>query len=324
MERARFGFIVHALSPLHRAAIGVRAGNLQMALWRDDGVDPDGITRLCTLRLGDIVGEVVAIPLTPDQMLADQQQALVRMVQAVESLGPVDAVGLGSLCAVVAGRGEALAEWVDIPITTGGAATAWALAENTLAATTNIAGPAAVIGARSPVGQAVCRILADSGRTVHTDSKRAARKIDGAVGFKEPTAAAEGCPIIVGAGPTGGTLPAAAVSAGATIVDVAIPGTIVGKLPAGCRVLSGEAMLTPRGWQARGWGRLYHLLAGYGLSQIYACLAEPLVMAALGRTAPMALGRRVSVDDVRLFGETARELGFSPVLLPEHGLQRWF
>jgi predicted amino acid dehydrogenase len=321
---AHFGFVVHALSPLHRAAIGVRGSNLRMALWRDDGVEPDGISSLCTLKLGDITGEVIAIPLTPEQLLSDQQRALVRMVQAIEQLEPVDAVGLGSLCAVVAGRGEAVAEWVTPPVTTGGAATAWALSENARAViATQPPGPVALIGARSPVGQAVARILASDGVSLRLDSARAARGIDGARGFKTPEAAAEGCPIIVGAGPTGGTLAAAAVQPGTIVVDVAIPATIRGRLPAGVRVLSGEAMKTPPGWQAGGWGRAYHLLAGYGLSQVYACLAEPLVMASLKRREPLALGRKVALPDVRLFGEEATRLGFAPILLAEHGWKRW-
>lgn len=322
---ARFGFVVHALSPLHRAAIGVRSGNVAMALSRDDGLSPAGITDLCTLRLGELTGTVIAIPMTPDQLLADQQRALGRMVQAVRMLDPIDAIGLGSLCAVVAGRGEALADAVEPPITTGGAATAWALVENTLAAASRARdlGPVAIIGSRSPVGKAVASRLAAAGWSLRLDSRRAARKLPEAEGFDSPAAAAEGCTLIVGAGPTGGTLPADAVSAGAVVVDVAIPGTISGQLPAGVRVYSGEALALPAQWRARGWGWLYHLLAGYGLSQVYACLVEPLVMASLGRTAPLALGRTISDDAVQVFGDEAQRLGFRPILLPEHGLLRW-
>lgn len=322
---ARFGFVVHALSPLHRAAIGVRAGHAPMALYRDDGTDPARITTLCTLRLGDMEGLVVAVPLTPDQMLADQQLALERMRQAVEQLGDVEAVGLGSLCAVVAGRGEALAAQVKPAITTGGAATAWALAENTLAAMVahSIDGPVAVIGARSPVGAVVSQRLAQAGCQLRLDSVRAARKVEGAQGFASPAEAAADCSLIVGAAPTGGMLPAEAVTAGAVVVDVAIPGTINGRLPSRCRVYSGEALACPKGWKARGWGRLYHLLAGYGLSQVYACLIEPLVMASLGRETPLALGRSIDGSAVDIFGQEAARLNFQPVLLPEHGLRHW-
>jgi predicted amino acid dehydrogenase len=322
---ARFGFVVHALSPLHRAAIGVRSGNAAMALYRDDGLSPAGITDLCTLRLGALSGTVIAIPMTPEQLLVDQQRTLGRMAQAVRMLGPVDAVGLGSLCAVVAGRGEALADAVDCPITTGGAATAWALVENTLAAAARARaeGPIAVIGSRSPVGKAVASRLAAAGWALRLDSRRAARKLPGAEGFDGPAAAAEGCSLIVGAGPTGGTLPAAAVSPGAVVVDVAIPATIIGRPPPGVRIFSGEALALPAQWRSRGWGWLYHLLAGYGLSQVYACLVEPLVMASLGRTTPLALGRAVSDEAVQVFGEEALRLGFRPVLLPDRGLLRW-
>ncbi|MEL6344865.1 MAG: hypothetical protein AAFV53_17240, partial [Myxococcota bacterium] len=65
------------------------------------------------------------------------------------------------------------------------------------------------------------------------------------------------------------------------------------------------------------------LLAGYGLSQVYACLIEPLVMVSLDRTRPFALGRALDVADVRLLGAQAHALGFSPRRLPERGLARW-
>ena len=318
----RFVFLVHALSPLHRGAMGVPRGKLGLVLHHRDGTDPTDTTTLCHLRLDGVVeGSVIGIPLTPAQMLADPQRALDRMIAAVEGLEGVQAVGLGSLCAVIAGRGEELARQVTVPITTGAAATAWALAENTMALQPE--GTIGIIGSRGPVGRSVAEILVESGASVLVDSKRTGRSLsiphaDG------PEAVAQACGVVVGAGPTGASLDPAALQPGATLVDVAIPATIKGRVPAGVRVLSGEALAMPAGWRRGFWGSAYHLLAGYGFSQVYACLIEPLVMAATGRATPLALGRRVSRESVRDFGDAASALGFAPRQVSEHGLSRWF
>ena len=286
-----------------------------------DGSAPEDISTLCHFTLAGVAeGVVIGIPLTPAQMLADQELALDRMTTAVESLEGVAAVGLGSLCAVIAGRGEALAERVSVPITTGAAATAWALSENTLALEPD--GLVGIIGSRGPVGRVVSEILSEAGIDILIDSKRTGRALK-VTHAESAEAVAQQCSVVVGAGPTGASLDPAALQPGATLVDVAIPGTIKGRIPKGVRVLSGEAVLPPTGWNRGFWGSAYHLLAGYGYSQVYACLLEPLVMAAIGRQEPLALGRRVSAEQVRDFGQAATALGFSPRLIADHGFARW-
>ena len=97
---------------------GVRNLRLGLVLRQRDGTSPFDIGPLCRLGLpGVSEGLVMGIPLTPDQMLADQDRALVRLERAarlcMEADPELGAVGLGSLCAVVAGRGEALARAFD-------------------------------------------------------------------------------------------------------------------------------------------------------------------------------------------------------------------
>lgn len=280
-----------------------------------DGTDPGDVSPLCRLGLEGVAeGVIVGIPMTPAQMLEDQERALTRMIRAVAVAGDVRAVGLGSLCAVVASRGEALAERVPMPVTTGAAATAWALWQNVRAVHALRGGPVAIVGASGAVGGAVAALLAEEGVPLRLDHPRAARNLAEAQGFSSPAEAVAGCGLIVGAGPTGATLPAAAVSPGAIVVDVALPATILGRTPRGVRVLAGEAVSLPAGWRRDGWGQLYHLLAGYGPWQVFACLVEPLILAASGRDAPFALGRRVDPLTVRAFGEAAAALGFQPRL----------
>ncbi len=316
MPLPRFAFLVHALSPAHQRVLGLRHFTPGLLLGRRDGTSPYDIGEVARVGLRGIVeGVVLDVPLTPEQMLEDQARALARMERAVRALqrtAPVRAVGLGSLCAVVAGRGEALAERVDVPITTGGAATAWALLENTrrVLATRAPGGPVAVVGSRSPVGRAVAALLAQDGVAVRVDNKRAGRGLAVEVCPDAEDAVFE-APVVVGAGPTGGTLDPTALAEDAVLIDVAIPMTPTSAPGPGVRMMAGEAVAVPRTWSRGGWGRLYQVIAGYGPFQVYACLIEPLVMAAQGRTTPYALGRRLDPDDVARFGEAAEAYGFS-------------
>ncbi len=293
----------------------MRALRAGLALGHRDGTDPGDVALECRLGLGGVAeGVIIGLPLTPAQMLGDQERALTRMMRAAALAGDVSAIGLGSLCAVVASRGEALAERVPVPVTTGAAATSWALWRNARAVLREREGPVAIIGASGAVGGAVAALLAEEGVTLRLDHPRAARGVPGAVACASPAEAAQGCAVIIGAGPTGATLPAEAVSPGAVVIDVALPNTIIGRPPRGARVLAGEAVSVPDGWWRDGWGLIYQILAGYGPFQVFACLVEPLVLAATGRGASFALGRKVDPAVVREFGEAAERLGFRPRL----------
>jgi hypothetical protein len=91
-----------------------------------------------------------------------------------------------------------------------------------------------------------------------------------------------------------------------------LPSTLKpGTRPEGLLILAAEAMELPRAWRRGFWGRVYHLIAGYGPGQIYACLAEPMVMAALGIETPFAQGRRLANSQVQAFGEAAQSMGLS-------------
>lgn len=311
----RFAFLVHALTGFHRRAVGVRSLRPGLALGRRDGTALGDVTEICRVGLRGVAeGVVVNVPLTPEQMLADQERALSRMMRAAALAGPVGAIGLGSLCAVVAGRGEALAAQVSSPVTTGGAATAWALWQNTRRVLAVRPGPVGIVGSSGAVGGAVAALLAEDGVALRLDHPRAARGVPGATAFAGPAEAVEGCEIIVGAGPTGATLPAEAVKPGAVIIDVALPATARGRLPRGVRVLAGEAVCLPAGWDRDGWGWLYHVLAGYGPTQVFACVIEPLVLAAIGRDRPFALGRKIEIEAIRTFATAAEGFGFKPRL----------
>ncbi len=317
-RRPRFAFLVHPLTGLHRRIVGIRRADPAAAVGLLRPTPPGA---LCELGIeGRVEGVVVAIQELPETLLTDQQRALESMVEAVAVAGDVQAVGLGSLLAVVAGRGVALSERVSVPITTGAAATTWAAVENA-AAVLEAMGErrAAVLGFAGAVGEAVAAELCRRGYEVIAGGQgkaqeRQARKLG--VTLRAPEAAVADARVVIGASTTGGILDPGALSPGCVLLDIAMPPTLrPGPRPPGVRVLAGEAVALPAGWQRGFWGHLYHVLAGYGPGQIFACLAEPMVMAIEGRERPFALGRRVESEDLRAFGEAAARLSLRPRLV---------
>jgi predicted amino acid dehydrogenase len=313
----RFVFLVHALTPAHKRILGARFSDPElMAGGKGWGVPG----RLCRIVVeGLAIGEVISLPLLPEELLTDQEGALGRMEDAIRRAeGPVAAVGLGSVLAVVAGRGEALAERVNVPVTTGAAATSWAALGNTLRVHERLGGPIAVLGASGTVGDALVEALCGLGHEVIAGGAGKALerrcKTLGAKLLPEEEAAGA-ARVVVGAATTGGTLAPEHLQPHSVLIDVALPPTLQrGPLPPGVVILAGEAVDLPRGWTRGLWGQLYHLFAGYGPQQIFACLAEPMVMAIQGRTTPFALGRRLKPGALIEFTEAARELGLTPRL----------
>lgn len=291
MARPRFAFLVHPLVPAARRLAALRTYRPRLLVTERPTIDD--VAPICRLGFGDIDGVVMGVPLLPDELLADQARALMWMERAVQIAAPVSHVGLGSVLAVVAGRGTALAEACGLPITTGNAATAWAA--STIVRRVANRRPVAVLGGRGAVGRAVADVLDADGYRVTVDP-----------------ADVSGYEVVVGAHTTGGVLSPSALHPRATLVDVALPPTLSGPAPAGVTVLAGESVALPKGWRRDGWGHLFHLVAGYGWNAVYACLLEPLIAARLGRATPFAQGRRLDVAAVRAFGAAAESAGFVP------------
>ncbi|MCP4809035.1 MAG: hypothetical protein GY913_13545 [Proteobacteria bacterium] len=297
--------------------VGARRGLVDVAAGRAPTGAPG---ELCRLRFGDVAeGVVVTIPRTPYNLLEHQDEALRAMIEAAHVPGHVDAIGLGSLLAVVAGRGVSLQEYVKVPVTTGGAATTWSAVENTLAVCrTRGEERVAVLGYAGAVGQAVAELLSKSGLDVVVAGRgKALERRAAKLGLPLMSAedAVKGRRVVVGAATTGGTLDPGALEPGTVLLDVALPPTLTaGEHSPGVKVLAAEAMAIPPGWDKGFWGRLYHVVSGYGPWQVYACLLEPMVIALTGRPTPFAQGRRIRLDDVETFGREARKLGLAPRL----------
>ena len=317
-------FLVHTLTSIQRRLLALRGARLALATGGNDGTDPKDISTLARFFWQDpqssgveIHCEVVGIPLLPEQLLQDQNRAVDRMMRAVnwsaKNSGFPSAVGLGSLCAVVAGRGKALQERLNVPVTTGYAATTWALYQNTLDLHQRVGGNIAVVGASTPVGRAVVYLLDREGLNVFCDSKKAARKTH-ATSCSSPEEAVQAARLVVGAAPIGPSVQSSAFRAGMSLIDIALPSSVEGVLPEGVQVFSGEAMSMPKHWKRGFWGPIYHLVSGYGLNAVLACLVEPVALVYSKSEESFALGAQLDINKVEGFGKAAQMMGFHPLL----------
>lgn len=324
--------MVHALHPIHKYLIGLRGRKLGLFFGSRDGTDHRDVSSICSFSFTkdpnnpflqeDILGEVVAIPMSPEQMLADQEMAVQRMHHAVkwsERDGiPVDVVGLGSLCSIVGSRGQALQEKLTVPVTTGNAATVWALYKNALQINPHKK-PMALLGAKSPVGKALGYLLHQERIPLIVDAKKSIRPETANDTLLQSVGSAEECAAqaeyIIGCGPTGPILDAQVLRQHAVVLDVALPYsfTNIEKRPDVHRYYA-ERMSMPSNWHRRGWGRIYHMASGYGYQTILACLVEAAVLSAVRSNVPFAQGRSIEISSVLQFGEASTQLGFLPVL----------
>lgn len=291
---------------------------LRCRLWtglRTGTYGRDEIATLCRFRLADeIEGIVISIPLLPDEMISDQQRALHFLHHAYRTAlaryGFIDAVGLGSLCSVVASRGTELQKLIPVPVTTGNAATAWCLYEHARKKKTEA--PIAILGSLSPVGQVLTELLHREGCVLRVDKKRAARRHK--LHHGNPEDIVGDVPLVFGCGPTGPMIDGTALSAHAEVIDVALPNSIRGS--GHNMVYQGEGMSMPRSWRRGFWGPMYHLVSGYGWNTVLACLIEPLILVSEQRDTSFAIGVRIDPQAVLDFGRGATALGFLPKLIP--------
>ena len=289
----RFAFLVHPLVEPARRVLAVRTFRPRLALGLRPA-DPLGdVAEITRLSFGGVEGVVMGVPMLPAELLADQELGLRAMERAVQEAAPVAFVGLGSVLSVIAGRGTALQAACGIPVTTGNAATAWAASEvvRALVAERGVK-RVGVLGGKGTVGKAIAGMLGDRpGVEVIVDPQDV-----------------RSCGLLVGAHTTGGQLEPASYPTG-ILVDVALPPTLSGPPAPGCEVYAGESVALPAGWRRDRWGALFHVVAGYGIGSVYACLLEPLVALANDREQPWAQGKKLDVADVRAFGVAAGKLG---------------
>lgn len=330
---SRFGFVVHPLVAPQRMLMGVRT--LTPALLWGEGTTTPRVAkfpRVVSATGAFAEGDVRAVGMLPASMLVNQEPAVERIAAAAGRLAADGAsiVGLGALCAVVGSRGEEVARRVQVPVTTGVSYTAFA-AGRTLdrvadALGETLAGSSvAIAGLPGALAVAVAELCAERGvRLVLLDGPVKAREKLGArltaqhgVAVElppDPAPAARAADFLVGASSTGNALDPGWLGPGSVVVDVAEPRDLPrsAALAPDCVVVDGENVSLPPDGQP-GFGLLtgiYNWVVGQRLGTVYACFAEPIVLALEGKAESFSLGKEISAAKAGEIGRLGERHGF--------------
>lgn len=335
----RFGFVVHPLTPVQQRLLGVRWGDPRLMLTGRSRRRP--ARRFARLRLRDpfgreVSGLLAAVPYLPDELLADQEAGVAAVSDAVALCHREGAeiVGLGAVAAMIGGQGKAVARAAPCPVSTGNAFTALAAVE-TIAQLRRLdrrRHAIGLVGPPGPVANAILERLAARGEAVDVVSDNPPRPLarfveqlaathHGRLRFVDDVRETLGPGrILVAASSTGGRIPLSSLPAGSVVVDVAAPQDVLHDVRRRDDVLllDGEYVRLPRPLIGGSWRRAYGWITGQTRS-IFACFAEPMLMALAEDTSLCSVGRAVPGDRLRLLANLASEHGFAVDRLHEYG-----
>lgn len=323
----RFGFIVHPLRRRQQALLGVRSADPSLMLLGHSARRPARLISKLSLRdphQHHTTGWLVATPQLTESMLIDQASAVEEILDAARfcQARGAEIVGLGAVAAVVGGQGKAVAREAGVRITTGNALTAIA-ATQTLALWGRLSGrrrAVELLGPPGAVSEAILALLIAEGARVAVVSaappKPLKRKLErlnaeglGRAHFIDaPTLGPDH--VLIAASSTGGRLRQSALPPGSVVIDVAAPLDVIRDAPrADVLVLDGEHIRLPAPLGGSHWRRVYGLVTGQD-RHIFACFAEPMLLALSGRLDLASVGRDIPLERLQALYDLSIKHGF--------------
>lgn len=327
VPRGRFAFLIHPRTDpsedlaLINPMLGLIPGRVAEAAMRRLPIKPwVHSTVTATDRPGEVLGEVIGVPLTPT-MLLGQDRAIVakRIDQAIDlavSRGAT-VLGLGALTAPATAGGAKLRRRTDIGVTNGNAFTAAATAAAVGRIAAGMAKPpvVALVGANGSVGTAVARVLGGMGIAKElvlvgrSPAALAALAGDlGGVWSTDMTACRAADIVVLMTSAAGAVLGSEHLKLGAIVLDDTQPRntspTLVTERP-DVTILDGGVVATP-GLDRRGYGM------GIARASSFACLAESSLLALADHRGHGTIGRPSleQVARVQELSERFSHLGF--------------
>ena len=321
--RGRFAFLIHPRTDptedlaLVNPLLGLLPARLCEAAMRRLPLKPwVQATVTAADRPDEVLGDVIALPLTPSMLLGEDRALVTRRIdQAIELAIARGAtvVGLGALTAPATAGGARLRKRTDIGVTHGTAFTAAA----TVAAVERIAAGmakrpvVALVGANGSVGTAVARAVARSGAAEdlvlvgRTPAALAALAGDlGASWSTEMSACRTADLVVLMTSAAGALLTAEHLKLGAVVLDDTQPrntsATLAAERP-DVVILDGGMVATP-GLVRSGYG------IGIADDASFACLAETSLLALDGHHGHGTIGRP-SLDQVDRMQGLAKRFG---------------
>jgi len=274
-------------------------------------------------------GYLLGIPMSARQMLREPPEAtgevLVECARLARSLG-AGIMGLGGFCSVVGDAGKTAAQHSPIPITTGHSYTVGAAVEGLRLAAAQVGirtndGATGVVGATGAIGRACALALAaQAGELLLVGKDKARLEVvadevrsmgDCNVKIADVTAALRETPLVVSA--TNSPRPVISLTdlcRGAIVCDVAMPPDIgpgISRRRPDVTVVPGGVISVPG---APAWKFNFRLPPG----QVFACMAETMILALEGRLESFTIGKRIGLESVREMGEMAQRNGFTVVM----------
>lgn len=336
----RFGFIVHPLTAFQRRLVGVRSADLRLAI-RGQTVRPPARV-VARLKLEDGLGAtaqgiLVTLPHLPEELLADQEagvEAVVAAARLCEAEG-ADVIGLGAVAAVIGGQGKAVARAIDTPVTTGNALTSIA-AMDTLRMLRRMGvgtGRVGLLGPPGPVATAILTQLVRRQIPVDVVSARPPKPLQRLVSKLDPSGQlvtfvpdstsvlAQGRALIA-ASSTGGRLRLSELPPRSVVIDVAAPVDVLHD----CRrrsdvlIVDGEYIRLPQALGGSLWRKIYGLVTQQD-RHLFACFAEPMLLAAAERADLCSVGRSIPAERLDGLANLAAERGYWVDRLHEAGQQ---
>ncbi len=334
----RFGFVVHPLTSFHRRLLGVRSLDFNLAI--TEASNRPGARRVSTLGVTDPSGKtcegiLVATTELPEELLGDQEAAVAAVTAAVGLCQEAGAeiVGLGAVAAIVGGQGKAVARAAPCAVSTGNAFTAYAAIETVELARRRgrRSKPIGLLGPPGPVANGILRGLMARGIPVDVVAsvppkplQRLVAKLNaqthGVAQFVEEVGAVTGPDrILVTASSTGARIRLSSLAPESVVIDVAAPvDVIIDDTRDDVLLLDGEYVRLPSPLRGGLWRRIYGLVTGQS-RHIFACFAEPMLLALAGDTEHLSVGREVPLERIRALGLLASEHGFYVDRLHEKG-----
>jgi len=327
VPRGRFAFLIHPRTDpsedlaLINPLLGLIPGRVAEAAMRRLPMKPwVHSTVVATDRPGEVLGEVIGLPLTPSMLLGEDRAIVAKRIDAAIDLAVsrgATVLGLGALTAPATAGGVKLRRRTDIGVTNGNAFTAAATAAAVERIAAGMSEPpvVALVGANGSVGTAVARVLGGMGIAKElvlvgrTPAALAALAGDlGATWSTDMTACRSADIVVLMTSATGAILNAEHLKLGAVVLDDTQPRntspTLATERP-DVTILDGGVVTTP-GLERRGFS------IGIARSSSFACLAESSLLALADHRGHGTIGRPSleQVARVQALSERFAHLGF--------------
>lgn len=321
--RGRFAFLIHPRTDpsedlaFINPALGLLPGRMVEAAMRRLPLKPwVHSTITATDRPDEVLGDVIALPLTPSMLLGDDRALIAQRVdQAIDlavSRGAT-VLGLGALTAPATAGGAKLRRRTDIGVTNGNAYTAAVTASAVERIAAGMAKPpvVALVGANGSVGTAVARVLGATGAAAElvlvgrTPAALAALAGDlGATWSTEMTACRRADVVVLMTSAAGAVLTADHLKLGAVVLDDTQPRNSSPALATerpDVVILDGGLVSTP-GLRRTGYS------IGLPSTASFACLAESSLLALADHRGHGTIGRP-SLEQVTRTQELSQRFG---------------